>query len=536
MANSLLSKAYHSPVKRPVDTPYETDTVKEGTNWSVENKHSIKAERLANKLRAIFNMECPELHNQVQLEPRIPEMLWFVEWKFRQPGGGAAFAKELVEAFPERIGTPTMVKAGRRKLTPEEILAVFDEIPRDPVQHMINCLGSEEIGWQDRKKDEWLRDWDYGRLVSEIEEEALSDLQSFLAAMCVDRGTDFSAPWYFPGLIGAVIEFMGRHERTTLARIAKTAVAGRVFDALEFAYSSRVMVMIEGNSRFGKTEAVKAWCDSRPGQARIVNVPSSNNLHDLISRAADAFGIQHTYSTPHRDLKAKVEFVIKHSGLFLVADEGSFLLPQSYDRSTSPARLNWVRTMIVDQGQPFAIVATPQSFRTDVNRFVRKTGYAMEQFLGRMLTIALPTDLSNEDLIGVARVHFPDLDNDYLGYIAAHARLSESYLKTVELVAKRARHFANRDNRVVRRSDLDRAFREVIPESVRLADKVNLTDGSEDRDIQGATSRNSTVKAHLTGNEQPPKRGARSIPPVPDCNPCSLRGGALDRTLVPTEV
>ena len=225
----------------------------------------------------------------------------------------------------------------------------------------------------------------------------MEQLPGILRGMCEDPRALIEAPEYFPSLVETILEFMDRHRERTLKRIAPTAVTEKVFDALDYAKDERGMVMIDGDSRFGKTESVKAWCESVPGLARLVNVPSSNPLTDLVRRVADAFGMAHTYHTNQTELKARVEFVIRHSEIFLVADEGAFLLPQTYGRTTAPARLNWVRTEIVDQGLPFAVVVTAQVrtddagrvlernnvFRLEAAKFIRKTGYVMEQFLGR---------------------------------------------------------------------------------------------------------------------------------------------------------
>ena len=79
-----------------------------------------------------------------------------------------------------------------------------------------------------------------------------------------------------------------------------TAVAKKVFDALDYALQERVMVRIEGDSRFGKTESVRAWADMRPGLARIVRVPESNSLSDLLRSVLDALGIVYSDRTARK--------------------------------------------------------------------------------------------------------------------------------------------------------------------------------------------------------------------------------------------
>ena len=76
---------------------------------------------------------------------------------------------------------------------------------------------------------------------------------------------DFSEIWFFGDLIGTLFEFMDRRAARVQKRIAMTEVATQVFDTLDFALAERVMVRIEGSSRFGKTEAMKTWCEMLAG-------------------------------------------------------------------------------------------------------------------------------------------------------------------------------------------------------------------------------------------------------------------------------
>lgn len=180
-----------------------------------------------------------------------------------------------------------------------------------------------------------------------------------------------------------------------------------------------------------------------------------------------------SYGSRSQRLKERIEYVLQHGGLFLVLDEAAFLVPQNYTAATAPARLNWVRTEIVDRGLPVAVVVTPQSFLPAVQRFVKKTGYAMEQFFGRNYrTVQLPAELEEEDMIAVSRIHFPELGDEYLALIADLARVSENYLQAVEAIAKLARYIARREkHRRVTVADIEAAASEIIPR--RHVDQVS---------------------------------------------------------------
>ena len=64
-----------------------------------------------------------------------------------------------------------------------------------------------------------------------------------------------------------------------------------------------------------------------------------------------------------RDSGCKVEFIHRHSGLFLLYDEAHYLIPANYHKSTPPRRLNWVREQVIDREFGCAFFATPQSYR-----------------------------------------------------------------------------------------------------------------------------------------------------------------------------
>jgi hypothetical protein len=147
-------------------------------------------------------------------------------------------------------------------------------------------------------------------------------------------------------------------------------------------------------------------------------------------------------------LKRQVEFVHRHSGLFLVYDEAHFFVPASYHKATPPNRLNWVRSQVIDRDCGCAFFATPQSYRETMDAYVKKTGYCMEQWLGRLApAVVLPDSLASADVLAVARNHFPEVPEPYLKLISARAMQKEGYLKDMEITVKRARFLAGERGR-----------------------------------------------------------------------------------------
>lgn len=457
----------------------------------------IRPETVAHKLAAIRNYEHPELLDQINANPRLVEMLWFLQFISMQPGGLVKFCAALIQELPERFGTQTMRSAKPGEYAIESKVAIWSEIPRrylpPDAPSLSSHHGSED--WEareilqesfgDYKPDardqklieKFLRPWTAAAFRKLCCDAALDALPGYLEAICTEGDKGFTKKhrsafgsdlWFVDDPIAAVIEMMDRHASNVSKRLAMTVVTKKVFDALDYALQEKAMVRIEGDSRFGKTESVKAWCEMRPGLARLVSVPSSNSIADLHRRIAEALGIDVSYGSRKQGVKERIEYVLQHSGMFIVLDEAAFLVPQNYTASTAPARLNWVRTEIVDRGLPLAVVVTPQSFLPLVARFIKKTGYAMEQFFGRNhRAVQLPEELDAEDMIAVAKIHFPEMGKDYLELIADMASVSENYLQAVEAIAKLARYFARRDgHRNITVNDLEAASAEVIPRRV----------------------------------------------------------------------
>ena len=90
---------------------------------------SIDAVAVAKKLEAIRNHEYPELLVQLAAQPRLPEMLWFLQYISMQPGGLVKFCADMAAQLPQRFGTETMRAARRPEYTLQEKRSISGEIP-----------------------------------------------------------------------------------------------------------------------------------------------------------------------------------------------------------------------------------------------------------------------------------------------------------------------------------------------------------------------------------------------------------------------
>ena len=515
----------------------------------------IRPELLAAKLAAIRNYEYPQLLDQVTANPRLVETMWYLQAMSLRPGGLLKFVDDLLAEFPERIGTPTMLRAGAKSYSLADKLEIYGEIPgtsrfeiatiRDASIEILLDSTPEEIAVMEardrRALEPVLKEMGPDSFRDICRRAALQALPEYFTAICTEKSAGFSddsfsgapKPWYFGDVLGAVAEFMDRSAVKLKQCLAMTDVTKLIFDRLDYALAEKVMVRIEGCSRFGKTESLSAWAEMRPGLARLVRVPCDNSMASFFKRIGEALGIDCSYGSNPSRLKERVEYVIQHGGLFLLLDEAHFLAPMNFTETTSPHRLNWVRTEIVDRHLPLAISVTPQAFKSAIDRFVKKTRYDMTQFWGReFLPCVLPEVLSEADLIAVARIHFPGLSDNALGYIANEARLSQNYLQAVEAISRRTRYLAAKRGGAVKLKDVETAVSEV------LARRVSASQGDSEEarvDLQEASTRATRPAAGRRANEtlKPVARGVQpagmDIETESAFGSRALRGDACER-------
>jgi hypothetical protein len=456
----------------------------------------ISAESVAYKIAAMRNFYTPQFHEQVTAQPRLLELLWFIQWQSIQPGGLERFALEFLEAFAGRIGTAAMHSIGKigQPYTAAERHSVIADFPYDlqidtPLHKRTRFHGMFLDGLPARSRSDlaFISKLNYAHFFDACRDLALRDIPRLLNWFCTLPDTPerlmqrhyfgevkeridgedrrLEGVWYFKDLPGALIEMMDIHAAQQAKVLAQTTVAVKTFDALQYALAQSAMVRVEGQTRFGKTHASKTFAAMKPGQVRLVRTPSSPGEFELLSAIAESFGLLVTPKTERRELKLQVEFIIRHSGLMLIFDEAHFLLPSSVSRFTSPKRLDWIRTQIVDRGCAIALITTPQEFRHSVNKLTKATGHNIDQFLGRtLLPIRLPDRLNASDLRLVAVLHFPGIDPDYLEVITGKALRSEGFLMTIEAIAKRAAYIAQREGHdKMNLEDLRRAADEIMP-------------------------------------------------------------------------
>ncbi len=475
---------------------------------------------------------------------QVREILWFIQWASWQEGGLVALARDIAAKTGDHFGTPRML--ARREAscyTVAECIAIWREIPCgfrpdeiDSRHWRLLCQDEEYIDLDgdgaclragDLDPDGLIRDLSpvvCARICAEAFEV---EMPRRLEELCTVPGQDFSGwsgtegcrihtnrDWMLDSLRNTLCQYMEMRARDIAQRVALTEVTKQVWDGMDYAIETRSLVHIDGDPRIGKTESVETRCLMYPGRFRLVKTPCSNSDADFFKAIAIALGID-PLSSKFRD---RVEGVCDCGGPALTFDESHFLYPARYSEATPPMRLNWIRTRIVDTGQPCLLISSPQSWRQVQSRFLSKTRYTMEQFTGRIgLTVKLPSELSMADLIAVGRIHFRDLGEDYLELLAAKAMQSEGYLMAVQNIAKRAGWLAQRaGKRTVTLELFDQAVREIFP-AVKTVPEPLVPVGVKRPHRKRAATRPQPPRSRIAGTLRRPAL-ARAEAPAPAPN------------------
>ena len=459
----------------------------------------IRPELLAAKIEKLENFELPDLFDEFAAKPRLVRALWFLQWishPSNYAGGLGRFAVDLIAASPDSIGTAHMLKVGAvdcyELRDAVKILRELPSIAREELLGWVDASFFEEAflnGEEEHRRGklgESRKEWE-PRLIEKMKPAALrslcndyarQQLAGYFKELCElshvsfqPRENGHGAPWYFVAIADALFAYIDARAEQLKSRVAKTEITEVVSRWIAKSRNMRRSIMIWGNTRFGKTEAVQLAAQIDPGRCRLVNTPATNAITDLLREVAKSLGLEVGPSNAARDLRDRIDYVLRFSYLQMIFDESNFLLPTIYSRNTAPARLNWVRRSIMDQKIAAVFICTPQSYLPAKNRFVKTTRFAMEQFDERVHNIRLPDELNESDLLAVARVHLGDeLAEEYLRYVVDKVLATErNFVSDVEKIATFAKDNAREHGRKrPTLADIEAAITDVLPASAPI--------------------------------------------------------------------
>ena len=296
-----------------------------------------------------------------------------------------------------------------------------------------------------------------------------SGLEKELNEICLNPLSSLNeGPWYFPRLIEVLWEFKADFVKRKSVGVVTTSIGEKVCETLDYTLYSRGLTLMQGEARRGKSFAARAWCEQRPGVARFVEVPPSNDETSFFRALSRGLGLGNFTNYKAAEIRERVESVLLAGDMLLVLDEAQRLWPQSNYRQAFPRRIVWVMAM-ANAGVPIAMVSTPQFIETQ--KAVEKMGWNSAQLTGRISHYeCLPVDLSPEDLMAVAKSVLPEINEQVLQVLAIYARSSTRYLAAIDSISKRARYLAMRDGRdTATTEDVRQAMQEsVIPADTKL--------------------------------------------------------------------
>jgi DNA transposition AAA+ family ATPase len=412
-------------------------------------------------------------------DPKTKTLLYFLQGVSLLPGGLRRIAGELLEMFPERLGTATMIKIGckaGKRLTQKERDEIDMELNSEDVvlESLAASLAEERIEPPHCQKnaDDFLK---------ECRWKAESHLETFLERICCDpeiailsggqeeeryrtiaelvlqdsSQLDFGKRLYvedanvkyFHDLPGALHEYKRRYEERRREMFIKTSIGKVVFEALDYALETGRSALIEGNSGIGKTTGLEAWCAMHAGESRLVKLKGITHRTGFFREVARACGLARGTGLSPGKIQMRVEQFLQRSKLMLVIDEGQYLFPPGNRVYTPPELINWLMTACYNEHVPFAISATAE-FRKRRAIIEKNTTWQSEQLRRRLRRdFELPQKPTEEDLLLVAEKLLPGQSRSAVELVAGYSMTSGGYFQAITDTIDDARLMARRDGR-----------------------------------------------------------------------------------------
>ena len=464
---------------------------------------AIQPELLAERFAAAERMEDVRLAEQLEKEPRLRELLLLIQWFSFQPGGLSDLGKDVIAAFPDRVLTKAMKKAGPPgrdgQWTLQQALIAWKSEWHGPEPYRRASWAAREAEKRWRLVNNWLpnddepetapaldcgfhewlafyfdpdltaekvnkgigcdkanilrglRQFNHAYFKSLLLETAAERLPAYLRDLCTLPQTSVeTGPTWFPDIIAVLLDFMDRHAARVKLSVAETEVSRLIAHVLDDTWETKGVGRITGKSGFGKTEKLKAECRAYPGRWRMIEAPLGDSLPDLIRAVGESLGMAFPYGRLRPEDRQKVEFVLRHMRLGIVIDEAHRLCPEQFNRNSVAERYNWLRYAVLDHDLPCVLNVTFQTDRTETteereSRFVKTTGFNMEQFTRRITKEGdLPKVLSRNDFLAVARHHCGGLKQAVLNMLVDAAMAAPGGLGVFRRVKLRAARFAER--------------------------------------------------------------------------------------------
>jgi len=445
---------------------------------------SINPVKIADKLYAVMNFQIPGVLQEIEQEPRLVEALWFLQWVSNPEnysGGLGKFVSDFVEKYRNEVGPESLLKHhAKSELAPAEIEAVLSQMPVEVTDEVLSKIDKLRSAAKQKLTAPMLRQAciDFAKeSLAEFLVSVASEPERLFSGVQTNSAVGYLARlyapavmnhlWFFPRLWACLFGFMEEHASAAAASFAETSITREIFHWLQMAQDTGKGVLFLGNSRFGKSRAIKAFAQMHPGRVRLVECPASGSESDLLREICRALGIRFTCMTlPLHKQREVIDKVIRSARFLLIFDEAQFLYPKSGSGRMVPPRLNYVRRQLMDNGIPTAFICTNQNWKSVEKNFLKLSAYSNEQFEGRLLRspIRLPSEITEEEMIAVAAKHLPELEEDFLKLIVKPIRACKgeqlSYIENIALISRR--YATQRGLSVPRLDDIEKAINDVL--------------------------------------------------------------------------
>jgi DNA transposition AAA+ family ATPase len=359
------------------------------------------------------------------------DFIWYLQGLSLKDGGLQRVARELVEMFPDRLGTPAQLCREQALISRPRESSPFGErygytTPPSIEQFITELCTNPKVQFSLPGVD---------AMADELEIELATENNFDLAPGDFKRAELV----YFRDIIGALLEYRARQAKQTRENFHLTAIGKKIAETLDYSLTSRSMVLLDGLEGRGKTEAVKAWCELHCGQARLVSLKGVTNKTAVFREIAFALGITYAYGRTGPEMQSRIEDVLDRSKLMLVIDEAHFLFNQTRQMTARPEMIDWLDTAAGNRGVPVALVTTPQ-FIACMARAKNQVEWNFNQFRRRVKRwVTLPEKNSESDIAAVARKVFHSASESVIKKVVGYALLSKRDLSAVGDVAAEIR-------------------------------------------------------------------------------------------------
>ena len=426
------------------------------------------------------------------------DFVMYLQGRSLREGGFRRMAREVVKMFPERLGTPDMRDAGvvAGKTYPADlkdaveihlgIKSPYDYLDGDAPREGSSPCDCESLRDLCRRAAFGQNQTRSGCKPSENDSQGRKrferlPLENFLVELCTNPKLNFDLPGvdgfveeyeterameadselvrddfqiarliYFQDIIGALVEYRRRQEQEVRDGFYITAIGKTIWEHLDFALSSKSMVMLDGLPGRGKSAAVKAWCALNLGRARFVSLKGIANKTAMFRAIASALGVTYAYGRSAMEMQAKIEDVLNRSKMMLVIDEAHFAFSQSRQMKTPPELIDWIDTALCNEDKPgagsvpVALITTPQ-FMECLARAKNQVGWNYIQFQRRVRRIKLPPKNSRAEIFAVTRSVFRNTSEAVIEKIVGYVILHKLDLSGVGSMAKECRVILNQE-------------------------------------------------------------------------------------------